>query len=82
MSILNWVRRGAFVNRTPNSQTMPDPTESTQEGQITDVCNTEVGKAITLRRRKAVNTKHTLLRLQLSWPVMRLRMVLQKLSVI
>lgn len=54
MLILIWVRRGTLGNRTPNSPTMPDPTEieNMEEAQITAVCNTEVEKAITPRKRK------------------------------
>lgn len=54
MSILNWVRRGTLGNKTPNSSTLPDPTEieNTKEAQITAVCNAEVENVTTPRKRK------------------------------
>lgn len=54
MSILNWVRGGTLGNKTPNSPTLPDPTEieNTEEAQITAVCNAEVENATTPRKRK------------------------------
>lgn len=54
MSILNWVRRGTLENNTPNSPTLSDPTdiENTEEAQITAVCNAEVEKVTTPRKRK------------------------------
>lgn len=44
MFILNWVRRGTLGNKSPNSPTLPDPTEieNAEEAQITAVCNAEV----------------------------------------
>lgn len=64
MSILNLVRRGTLGNRTLNPPTMPDRTElvNTEEAQITAVCNTEVKKAITPKKKKT--QEHTLLRLE------------------
>lgn len=54
MSILNWVRGGTLGNKTPNSPTLPDPTEieNTEEAQITAVCNAEEENATTTRKRK------------------------------
>lgn len=65
MSILKWVRGGTLGNKTPNSPTLPDPTEieNTEEAQITAVCNAQVENATTTRKRKLVSTGHTLQRL-------------------
>lgn len=53
MSILNWIRGGTLGNKTPNSPTLPDPTEiENTEAQITAVCNAEVENATTTRKRK------------------------------
>uniref|UniRef100_K1PB06 Tripartite motif-containing protein 2 n=1 Tax=Magallana gigas TaxID=29159 RepID=K1PB06_MAGGI len=70
MSILNWVRSGTLGNKTPNSPTLPDPTEieNTEEAQITAVGNAEVENVTT--PRNVVSTGHTLQRLGPKCPVM------------